>query len=145
MMTIASRMSAAASRRRRPAPSTLRHVVLISAHSREDESAQPDAPGWVRGAVEPRRAGDRPDEEGPGAAGLPRACVRCGPPPGQAGCPPVAGSPPRAARNALRQTLFVLRKALGRTEDVTLLVTGDAITLPSQAPQTDVVAFEHAV
>jgi hypothetical protein len=57
----------------------------------------------------------------------------------------VAGSPPRAARNALRQTLFVLRKALGRTEDVTLLVTGDAITLPSQAVQTDVVAFEHAV
>jgi DNA-binding SARP family transcriptional activator len=52
---------------------------------------------------------------------------------------------PAAARNALRQTLFVLRKALGTDRGATLLVTGDALTLPADMAQTDVAAFEQAI
>src|SRR5262245_8907909 len=52
---------------------------------------------------------------------------------------------PAAARNALRQTLFVLRKALGPDRSAMLIVTGDALTLSADAVQTDVAAFEHAV
>ena len=36
---------------------------------------------------------------------------------------------PAAARNALRQTLFVLRRALGADHRAALMVTGDALTL----------------
>ncbi|HEV8306588.1 MAG TPA: BTAD domain-containing putative transcriptional regulator [Methylomirabilota bacterium] len=50
--------------------------------------------------------------------------------------------PPGAARADLRQTLFVLRKALGSDP---LVVTGDAITLPADAVHTDATAFERAV
>ncbi len=56
-----------------------------------------------------------------------------------------AEASPAAARNALRQTLFVLRKALGSAKGALLIVTGDALTLPPDAVQTDVVAFEQAV
>src|SRR5262245_55354999 len=52
---------------------------------------------------------------------------------------------PGRARNALRQTLFVLRKALSLADDTAVLVTPDAITLSPGAAQTDVAAFEHAV
>src|SRR2546430_534927 len=54
-------------------------------------------------------------------------------------------TPPASARNALRQTLFVLRKALGPAERGGLVMRGDAITLAAEAVQTDVVAFEQAV
>ncbi len=53
-------------------------------------------------------------------------------------------TPPGPARTALRQTLFVLRKALGAA-DHGLVATGDAITLAADAIQTDVAAFERAV
>jgi DNA-binding SARP family transcriptional activator len=53
-------------------------------------------------------------------------------------------APPGRARNALRQTLFVLRKALGAADGELLVMTADAITLPSDAVQTDVAAFEQA-
>lgn len=56
-----------------------------------------------------------------------------------------ADTPPGAARNALRQTLFVLRKALGPAKLAMLVVTGDGITLPSETVRTDVAAFERAV
>jgi DNA-binding SARP family transcriptional activator len=56
-----------------------------------------------------------------------------------------ADVPHGSARNALRQTLFVLRKALGPAQDTTLLVGGGGITLPVDAVQTDVAAFEQAV
>ena len=56
-----------------------------------------------------------------------------------------ADAAPGVARNALRQTLFVLRKALGSTDGGMLLATGDAIALPPEAVQTDVAAFERAV
>ena len=52
---------------------------------------------------------------------------------------------PGAARTALRQTLFILRKALGPAESATLVMTGDAITLAAEAVATDVSAFEQAV
>ena len=52
---------------------------------------------------------------------------------------------PGTARNALRQTLFVLRRALGGIEDEVFHLTGDAITLASDAVQTDAGAFERAV
>src|SRR5262245_33842495 len=52
---------------------------------------------------------------------------------------------PAAARNALRQTLFVLRKALGPDRSAMLIVMGDALTLSADAVQTDVAAFEQAV
>src|SRR5215510_6768739 len=50
---------------------------------------------------------------------------------------------PGAARNALRQTLFVVRKALGPAESP-IVMTGDAIGLTPAAVQTDVAAFEKA-
>jgi len=50
---------------------------------------------------------------------------------------------PGAARNALRQTLFVVRKALGHTESP-IVMSGDAIGLGVDAVQTDVAAFEQA-
>jgi DNA-binding SARP family transcriptional activator len=50
-----------------------------------------------------------------------------------------------SARNALRQTLFVLRKALGSVEDGMLVVTGNAVSLPAGNVETDVAAFERAV
>ncbi len=53
-------------------------------------------------------------------------------------------TPPGPARTALRQTLFVLRKALGAAQ-LGLVVTGDAITLVAGAIQTDVAVFERAV
>src|SRR5215831_16330128 len=53
--------------------------------------------------------------------------------------------PPRAARNALRQSVFVLRTALRRAQYTALLVTADAVTLLSEAVETDVAAFERAV
>ena len=56
-----------------------------------------------------------------------------------------ADASPAAARNALRQTLFVLRKALGSHKGALLIVTGDALTLPPAAVRTDVTAFEQAV
>src|SRR5438132_11584143 len=52
---------------------------------------------------------------------------------------------PGSARTALRQTLFVLRKALGPAERASLVMTGDAVTLPAEGVQTDVAAFEQAV
>jgi DNA-binding SARP family transcriptional activator/ABC-type cobalamin/Fe3+-siderophores transport system ATPase subunit len=52
---------------------------------------------------------------------------------------------PDSARNALRQTLFVLRKAIGSDAGSTLVVTGDAITLPVGAVASDVAAFEQAL
>ena len=52
---------------------------------------------------------------------------------------------PDTARNALRQTLYVLRRALGAFEDGMLVVTGDAITLSENKVVTDVAAFERAV
>ncbi|MGH2625100.1 MAG: AfsR/SARP family transcriptional regulator, partial [Anaerolineales bacterium] len=54
-------------------------------------------------------------------------------------------TPSGPARNALRQTLFILRKALGGAEPATLHVTGDAIALAPAVVQTDVEAFERAV
>src|SRR2546427_3495163 len=54
-------------------------------------------------------------------------------------------TPAASARNALRQTLFVLRKALGPAERAGLVMTGDAIVLAAEAAQTDVAAFEAAV
>src|SRR5262249_41737300 len=53
--------------------------------------------------------------------------------------------PPGPARNALRQALFVLRKALGPHLQTLLVMTGDAITVSAHAVQTDVAAFERAV
>ncbi|HEV8642760.1 MAG TPA: AAA family ATPase [Methylomirabilota bacterium] len=52
---------------------------------------------------------------------------------------------PASARNGLRQTLFVLRKALGPAERAPLVMTGDAVSLAPDAVQTDVAAFEQAV
>jgi DNA-binding SARP family transcriptional activator len=52
---------------------------------------------------------------------------------------------PGPARNALRQTLFVLRKALGPLADDVLRITGNAIALAPDAVQTDSAAFESAV
>src|SRR2546426_12830965 len=52
---------------------------------------------------------------------------------------------PASARNSLRQTLFVLRKALDSEARATLIITGDAITLAPDAVQTDVAAFRRAV
>jgi DNA-binding SARP family transcriptional activator len=52
---------------------------------------------------------------------------------------------PGPARTAFRQTLFVLRKALGDTAETVLAMTGDAVRLPAEAVQTDVAAFERAV
>jgi DNA-binding SARP family transcriptional activator len=52
---------------------------------------------------------------------------------------------PGTARNALRQTLFVLRRALGALEGEVFQMTGDAITLAPDAVQTDTAAFERAV
>jgi len=52
---------------------------------------------------------------------------------------------PGSARTALRQTFFVLRKALGPAERASLVMTGDAVTLPAEGVQTDVAAFEQAV
>src|SRR5262249_28374792 len=56
-----------------------------------------------------------------------------------------ADASPAAARNALRQTLFVLRKSLGAAHQTALVVTGDALTLPRDTVHTDVAAFEQAV
>ena len=56
-----------------------------------------------------------------------------------------ADASPAAARNALRQTLFVLRKALGSAKGALLIGTGDALTLPAAAVWTDVTAFVQAV
>src|SRR5213594_3081806 len=53
-------------------------------------------------------------------------------------------SPPGPARNSLRQTLFVLRKALDGA-DAALVVTGDTITLAAAAVQTDVGTFEQEI
>lgn len=50
-----------------------------------------------------------------------------------------------AARNALRQTLFVLRKALGSAADVALITSAEALSLRRDAVQTDVGAFERAL
>src|SRR5262245_51374409 len=55
-----------------------------------------------------------------------------------------ADTPPGPARAALRQTLFVLRKALGPRDAAGLVVTGDAVTLARDAVETDVAAFEQA-
>src|SRR5438876_594656 len=54
-------------------------------------------------------------------------------------------TPPAAARNALRQTLCVLRKALGPAERGGLVMTADTFPLAARAVQTDVVTFEQAV
>jgi hypothetical protein len=51
-------------------------------------------------------------------------------------------APPGLARAALRQTLFVVRKALQPAGGAALVMTGDAIALPPEAGQTDVAAFE---
>jgi DNA-binding SARP family transcriptional activator len=53
-------------------------------------------------------------------------------------------TPPGSARADLRQTLFVLRKALGGAVGDPLAITADAITLPADAVPTDVAAFERA-
>src|SRR2546425_13049206 len=52
---------------------------------------------------------------------------------------------PRTARNALRQTLFVLRRALNGIHEQLFQPIGDAITLAPDAVQTDAAAFERAV
>ena len=52
---------------------------------------------------------------------------------------------PAMARNALRQTLFVLRKALSPDGRASLVMTGDAVTGAADAIETDVAAFERAV
>src|SRR5262245_32994989 len=52
---------------------------------------------------------------------------------------------PGAARNALRQTLFGLRKALPAADSAVLVISGDAVTLSADGVQTDVAAFERAV
>src|SRR5262245_473847 len=52
---------------------------------------------------------------------------------------------PATARNALRQTLFVLRRALGGTERDIFQTTGDAIALSPDSVDTDIAAFERAV
>src|SRR5262245_33376967 len=54
-------------------------------------------------------------------------------------------STPGTARNALRQTLFVLRRALGFLEGEVFQMTGDAIMLAPAEVQTDAAAFERAV
>ncbi|HEV8641611.1 MAG TPA: BTAD domain-containing putative transcriptional regulator [Methylomirabilota bacterium] len=56
-----------------------------------------------------------------------------------------ADTPPRTARNALRQTLFVLRRALGGIRGELFQLIGDAITLAPDAVQTDAAAFECAL
>src|SRR2546425_655158 len=52
---------------------------------------------------------------------------------------------PGSARNALRQTLFVLRKALGSEARAMLVITSDAITLAPDVVETDVAAFLQAL
>jgi DNA-binding SARP family transcriptional activator len=49
------------------------------------------------------------------------------------------------ARRGLRQTLFLLRRALGSGQPARIVVTSDAVTLPAEAVQTDVATFERAV
>jgi DNA-binding SARP family transcriptional activator len=49
-----------------------------------------------------------------------------------------------AARTALRQTLFLLRRALESVEPDVVVTTGDGVTLPSGTVQTDVAVFEQA-
>src|ERR671934_2661727 len=56
-----------------------------------------------------------------------------------------ADAAPGTARNALRQTLFVLRRALGGVEEGLFKLVGDAITLVPDAVQTDAASFERAV
>ena len=56
-----------------------------------------------------------------------------------------AEASPTAARSALRQTLFVLRKALGSVADAVLILTADALALRRGSVQTDIVSFERAV
>jgi DNA-binding SARP family transcriptional activator len=52
---------------------------------------------------------------------------------------------PGAARKQLRQTLFVVHKALSGVDAPVLGMTGDATTLRADAVETDVAAFEAAV
>jgi DNA-binding SARP family transcriptional activator len=52
---------------------------------------------------------------------------------------------PGTARTALRQTLFVIRKALGALEGEVFQMTGDAIAVAPNTVQTDTAAFERAV
>ena len=56
-----------------------------------------------------------------------------------------ADTAPGPARNALRQALFALRRALGTIEGEILQGTADAITLVPGAVQSDTAAFERAV
>ena len=56
-----------------------------------------------------------------------------------------ADTAPGPARNALRQALFALRRALGAIEGEILQGTADAITLVPGAVQSDTAAFERAV
>jgi DNA-binding SARP family transcriptional activator len=56
-----------------------------------------------------------------------------------------ADTAPGPARNALRQALFVLRRALGGIEGEILRGTGDAIALVPGAVESDTAAFERAV
>jgi DNA-binding SARP family transcriptional activator len=49
------------------------------------------------------------------------------------------------ARQGLRQSLFLLRQVLDSGELTRIVMTGDAVTLPAEAVQTDVAAFERAI
>jgi len=50
-----------------------------------------------------------------------------------------------SARASLRQTLFVIRKALGGAEGAVLQQEGEALALAPAAVEADVAAFERAV
>jgi DNA-binding SARP family transcriptional activator len=52
---------------------------------------------------------------------------------------------PGLARQGLRQSLFLLRRALDSGELSRIVVTSDAVTLPAETVQTDVAAFERAI
>src|SRR5262245_43723040 len=52
---------------------------------------------------------------------------------------------PGAARQGLRQTLFLLRRALGSGEPDRIVMTGEAVTLPAAAVATDVAGFQRAI
>ena len=49
------------------------------------------------------------------------------------------------ARTAVRQTLFLLRRALGPVQLDVLVTTGDGVALATEAVETDVAAFERAI
>jgi DNA-binding SARP family transcriptional activator len=56
--------------------------------------------------------------------------------------PDMASGP---ARQGLRQSLFLLRQATDSGEVTRIVMAGDAVTLPAEAVQTDVAAFERAI